>query len=222
MVYSRTSRLSSASTACVGTQIRLRQRASQRTRRRCGWFIHAAALVVVCISTSGCEAISPLPSAAELPVGMYGVYQDNDVGAMNQSSWAFAQPARTQGNLVDAIKAVIAVDYLADELAVNPRWLQISPIAKQEMVQARVDIRRLLGIAPDASSELVVNSLVRALAAFQAGDQRSVKQALAVPVFTQAPEQTLYILTELPYIRSANVATSDVAAQAFPGGDNRR
>jgi hypothetical protein len=206
----------------VETQLQLRQRAGQRTRRRCGWFVHAAALVILCTSTSGCGAISPRPQAAELPVGMYGVYQDNDVGAINQSSWAFADPARTQGNPAAAVKAVLAVDFLADELVVNPRWLQISPIAKQQMVQARADLRRILGIAPDASSELVVNSLVRALAAMQAGDRASVQQELALPVFTQTPEQTLYVLTELPYIRSANLATSEVAAEAFFGGDNRR
>src|SRR5579859_6848974 len=61
----------------------------------------------------------------ELPAGFYGTYQDNDVGAINQSSWAWASPGRTAGNPLEAIKAVIAIDWLTDELEVNPRWVEI-------------------------------------------------------------------------------------------------
>ena len=58
-----------------------------------------------------------------LPPGVFGVYQDNDIGAINQSAWAFASPANTSDNPIEAIKAVIALEYLPGELMENPRWI---------------------------------------------------------------------------------------------------
>src|ERR1700748_869465 len=162
-------------------------------------------MTLLCLVATSCAA---LPPPAGLPPGIYGIYQDNDLGAINQSSWAFAAPSRTLGSPVDAAKAVLAVDYLAEELVVNPRWLQVSPITKQQMLVARADIRHAVGIAPDAPSQLVANALLQTISGLQTGDQAAVMQALALPVFTLPPAQTLQVLTDLPYIRSANIATS--------------
>jgi hypothetical protein len=166
--------------------------------------------------------MSPRLQPAELPPGVYGIYEDNDVGAINQSSWALAESSRLRGNPVEAIKAVLAVDYLADELAANPRWLLISPIAKQHLLEARADIRRLMGIVPTAPSQLVANSLLQTLSALQSGDRAAVMLALGLPVFTLTPDQTLQILTDMPYVRSANLATSEAATDALFEGDHRR
>jgi hypothetical protein len=73
---------------------------------------------VVCIAVAACAAAGSSRSAAQLPPGVYGIYEDNDVGAINQSAWAFASPGRTLNHPVDVIKAVIAVEYLADLKAV--------------------------------------------------------------------------------------------------------
>ena len=178
--------------------------------------------VLLCLLASGCAAIPPRQQPAELPPGVYGIYQDNDVGAINQSSWALAAPSRTLNNPVDATKAVLAVDYLADELPVNPRWLQISPITKQHMVEARSDTRRVVGIAPNAPSQLVADALLQTISGLQTSDRTTVMSALALPVFVRPPEQTLQVLTNLPYIRSANIATSEAAIQALSQGDMHR
>jgi hypothetical protein len=179
-------------------------------------------MTLLCLLATGCAALPPLPQPAELPPGIYGIYQDNDLGAINQSSWAFAAPSRTLGSPVDAAKAVLAVDYLAEELVVNPRWLQVSPITKQQMLVARADTRYAVGIAPDAPSQLVANALLQTISGLQTGDQAAVMQALALPVFTLPPAQTLQVLTDLPYIRSANIATSEAAIESLPNGDNLR
>jgi hypothetical protein len=42
-------------------------------------------------------------------------------------------------------------------------------------------------------------------------------QALASQVFTLPPQQTLLVLRNLPYVRSANIASADAAAQMLPG-----
>jgi len=150
-----------------------------------------------------------------LPPGLFGVYEDNDVGALNQSSWAFAAPGRTLNNPIDAARAVIAVEFLADELHGNPRWIGMSAASKQGMVQARADTRRALCIAPDAPPRLVVDALPRLTVAPRSSDHAAATQAPGAPVFTLPPFQTMQILSNLPYIRSANQATSQAANEGM-------
>ena len=129
------------------------------------------ASVLGAILLSACTQTSPLAEPPSLPPGVFGVYQDNDVGALNQSSAALAVPRRTRDNPVDAARAVIAVEDLADELRVNPRWIGMSGTSKLGMVQARTDTRKVPGIAPDASPQLVVDALPRFPVALRGGDQ---------------------------------------------------
>jgi hypothetical protein len=90
-------------------------------------------------------------------------------------------------------------------------------LTKQEMLQARVDVRRVLGIRPDAPSQLVVNALLAFAGFWSVGNQPAAMQVLASPVFTLPPQHTLQILTNIPYIQSANVATMDAARQMNGG-----
>jgi len=174
--------------------------------------------VLVCLGIAACAAVTPPPDTSQLPPNVFGIGLDNDTGAINQATWAFAVASRTHGDPVDAIKAVVAVDYLAGELSSNPRWIGMSPLTKLEMLQARQDVRQVLGIAPNASSQLVVNSLLQAAWYLQSGDQQLALQALAAPVFTLPPPQTLARLSDLPYIQSANVATLHATQQEFGSG----
>jgi hypothetical protein len=180
------------------------------------------AIALLCLLAAGCATVPPREQPAQLPPGIYGIYEDNDLGAINQSSWAMAASSRTLDDPIDAAKAVLAIDFLADELPANPRWLLISPITRQHMREARADTRRIVGIVPDAPPQLVANALLQIIASLQAGDSAAAMRALAAPVFMLPPERTLRILAQLPYIRSANIATSEAAADALAhGGDHR-
>jgi len=163
-------------------------------------------------------AVRPPPDTATLPFAAFGT-MDNDVAAANQAAWAFAAPERTASNPVDAARAVAGVDYLAGQLSSNPRWLMASPLTKQEMLQARRDVRQALEIVPGVPSQVVVISLLRFGAEWQAGNQAAALQALTAPGFTLPPEETVRRLGSLPYIRSANVASMDAANQMLSGGD---
>ncbi len=175
-------------------------------------------VVLTCLAIAAC-AVPPPPDTASVPFGAFGT-MDNDVAALNQATWAFASPARIRNNPVDAARAAAAVDFLAGELSSNPRWVGLSPITKQQMLQARVDVRRVLGIRPDAPSQLVVNALLQFATMWQTGNQPAAMQALAMPVFMQPPQQTLLILANMPYIQSANLATMNASSQA-DGGSGR-
>lgn len=158
-----------------------------------------------------CAPVSSSIAPPVLPPGVFGVYEDNDVGALNQSSWAFAEPQRTHDDPIDAARAVIAVEYLADELPSNPRWVGMDVTSTLGMVRARKDTRQVLGIVQDAPPRLVVDALLRVTAALSAGDQAETLRVLGSPVFTRPPSQTLQILSNLPYIQSANIATLQAA-----------
>jgi hypothetical protein len=178
------------------------------------------AIVALSLLATAC-GIQRSPDTANLPFAAFGTL-DNDVAAANQAAWAFAVPARTANNPVDAARAAAGVDYLAGALSANPRWLMVSPFTKQEMLQGRLDVRRALGISPTAPSQVVVIALLRFAATWQAGDRSGALRELAAPGFAMPPEQTVQVLSNLPYIRAANIASIDAANQMLPVGDTQR
>jgi hypothetical protein len=174
-----------------------------------------------CLLLASCALATPAPDTARLPFAAFGT-MDNDVAAANQSSWAFASPVRTRNNPVDAARACAAIDYLGGELGSNPRWLQVSPLTKQQMLRARVEVRQVLGIDPGLRSQTVVNALMGFAAAWQAGDQRMALAALTAPGFTSPPLQMVQVLSDLPYVQSANIASTDAIREMLPGGEIAR
>jgi hypothetical protein len=171
---------------------------------------------------AACTSVERPPDVPVLPPSLFGLYQDNDIGAINLAAWAFASPARTRNNPVDAAKAVIAIEYLPGELSKSPRWLMMSPLTKQQMFTARDDVRRTLGIPQNVPPQLVVNALLQAMPALYAGNLQAASLVFAPPAFTLPPGQTVQILANMPFIRSANIATMDAMSQEFPNGDTAR
>ena len=128
-------------------------------------------------------ACATLPATARtpfLPAGVYGTYLDNDVGAINQSAWAFASPANTRGNPIDAARAVIALEYLPGELTENPRWIKMRTGVDLHLGRARDQLRQILGIRPDAPPQLVVNTLLALNLDLQMGDEPAAMHVLAL------------------------------------------
>jgi hypothetical protein len=175
-------------------------------------------IVLAGLCLVACTAVTPRPDTAQLPPGAFGLL-DNDVPAANQAAWAFGSPARTRNNPVDAARACAAIDYLAGELSSNPRGVTVSPLTKQKMLEARADVRQVLGVAPNAPSQVVVTALLRFAAAWQAGDPTAAMQTLTAPGFTEPPEQTVQVLSDLPFVQAANIASTDAVQQMLPGGD---
>ena len=164
-------------------------------------------------------ACSPVPLAQRAPIlppGVYGTYEDNDIGAINQSAWAFASPANTRGNPVDAVKAVVALEYLSRELQQNPRWVSLPASVKVHMARARDELRQIVGIRPDASSQMAVNALLGLALDLETENQAATMTVLQSPVFIRPPEETLRVISNLPYVQEANLATARAEAGAFP------
>jgi hypothetical protein len=179
-------------------------------------------LLLLAVGLGGCAALPPAPPVASLPPGVFGTYEDNDIGAINFAAWAFASAANTQGNPAEAARAVVALEYLPGELTRSPRWIGMDSAIKLHMGRARDDLRRILGIRPDAPPQFVVNTMLALALDLQMGNQPAALQVLSAPLFTRPPEQTLQILSNLPFVQEANVATSRAQDQSFPGNDGVR
>jgi hypothetical protein len=176
---------------------------------------------VLAVCLAACGSLPASRDTPYLPPGVYGVYEDNDIGAINQSSWAFATPTNTRGNPIEAAKAVVALEYLTGELKENPRWVSMDDSIKYRMGLARNQLRAIVGIHPDAPPQVVVNTLLALSLDLQTGNMPAAMQVLTAPVFINPPQQTLQILSNLPYVQEANLATSRAQEQSFPVGGQR-
>ncbi|MGH7067006.1 MAG: hypothetical protein ACREFO_19315 [Acetobacteraceae bacterium] len=179
--------------------------------------MYRVALVLgVALALAGC-AVTPMPSTAYLPVGAFGGNSDNDSMAINTAAWAWADPARTHRNLINATRAVMAIEYLGGQLTSDPRWTWMSPRTKLNMLGARTEVREAVGISPNAPSQAVANAL---LAFSISPTEATAARVMTPPVFVLPPQQVVARLDNLPYIPLAAQATSMASAQQFPGGNN--
>ncbi len=180
--------------------------------------MRALATLIMTFMLAGCTTPPSPANTVSLPPGVYGTYLDNDVGAIDFSSWAFASPANIRGNPIDTARAVIGLEYLSVELVNNPRWVGVDSLVKNRVRLARDAVRRIVGIRPDVPPQFAINAMLAVSDALQTGRQEAVLQALASPVFTGSPAETLQTLNDLPYVQQANLATVRVAEQAFSDG----
>ena len=146
----------------------------------------------------------PVDTAVMPPVT--GLVDPNN--AIYYANWAFSSPARIRNDPASAARAVAALDYAAGAINTNPRLMFMSPVINDEMVDARQAVRSVLGIPPTTPSQAVVNSMVTVSLALGGGNQAEALAALDAPIFTLGPEQTLAVLTNMPFVRRANIATS--------------
>jgi len=175
-------------------------------------------LPLLSVSLVACATLPATRDTPFLPPGVFGVYEDNDIGALNTASWAFASAANTSGNPAEAARAVVALEYLSGELRENPRWVSMDAAIKLHITQARNQLRQILGIPPEVPPQIVVNTLLALALDLQTGNQPAAMRVLAAPMFTQPPDRTLQVLSHLPYVQEANLATSRAEDQSFGHG----
>jgi hypothetical protein len=147
---------------------------------------------------------------------------DPDVTAVNLAQWAFADASRTYGRPIEAARASASLDYLAGEISTAPRWANIDALTKQQLLEGRRDLRAALGVAPGATSQQVVDSLTAASTALAADDKTGAIRALGSPVFPAGGAKTLDVLSNLPYVRTANVGTQNLGNAMLDGGTDVR
>jgi len=155
-------------------------------------------LVFLAICLGGCAHETPPPSTGFLPPDAFGYALYGEDPAM-----------ATFG---------LALDAMAGQFSTNGRWMAMDPIAKMRMLQARDRVREILGIPETAPSQAVINQLVTASKALNAGDQPAAMAALTGGVFTRPAAQNLALLTHFPYVPIADQATMNANQDLLPMG----
>ncbi|GAB0116252.1 hypothetical protein [Acidisoma sp. 7E03] len=163
----------------------------------------AAACLV--FSLSGCLHYDAPPDTAQLPQGAFGTNGDQDVAALDAAALGFAHAIT--GNPAKAAYSIAALDYLGGELNSNPRWIDMDPLVRLQMLDWRKKMRTEIGINPTASSQAVVDTMLGLAAAYRAGDQPAVTRLLASPIFTVPPGAVAARLDDIPYAANLNATT---------------
>ncbi len=161
------------------------------------------------LAAAGCGLQTTYDSAI-MPRTSAGTPVLSDQGAIGLSSYALGNRSSIESHPGEAARAVASIDYLAGALYENPHWTGIPAVHKINMEQGRQEVREVLGVAPGTPSQLVVNDLIAAAQAFDAGDLGAARAALPPAVFTLGPDQTIALLTNLPALPAANVAAQRV------------
>jgi hypothetical protein len=182
-------------------------------KRSRAWF-------ALCLALGGCTLhVAPAPSTGYLPAGTFdkiAAGQDPDLAAVQQAMIAFAYPQRMHGRPASMALAVASLDAMAGQFSTSGRWSTMDPLVQLEMLDARAEVRGILGIPGNAPSQVVIDRLVAASQALDAGDQPAALAALSGPAFTKTPARTLAILADFPKAPAANIATIDADANFFP------
>jgi hypothetical protein len=178
----------------------------------------ALMVALVCMALGGCHLlVAPPPSTGYLPADAFNataVGQDPDLAAVQEAMIAFAYPARMYGRPAEMALAVASLDAMAGQFSTRGRWAGAT--SSQEMLDARTEVRGILGVPENAPSQSVIDQLMAAYRALNNGDQKAALAALSGPDFTKTPAQTLAILSRFPSAPTANMATIDAESDFFP------
>ena len=154
---------------------------------------------------AACAQVDPAPSTAIMPAGALGSNGDPDVRSLDIAAYSFGQVIRNPAQAADAIAAL---DYMGGELNTSPRWIDMEPLTRAQMLQARETLRSYIGISQAAPSQDVVDTMLALSRAYQAGDPAAVQRLLADPIFTAPPAAVQAHLAYIPLMPAINNVTT--------------
>ena len=143
-------------------------------------------LVLLALAASGCAQSGPVDTAT-LPAGTY-TDTDVDGAALYEANQAFGLGGHLPASPQQAAHAYAALDYVAGAVNTHSPYVQINGAAQAQILMARTEARKALGIDPAARSQAVVNAL---LAVSAAPDAAALRTTLSNTIFTLGPDATL-------------------------------
>jgi hypothetical protein len=143
-------------------------------------------------------------------------------GAALRAPRNFGEPSRWVGSPANATVAVEQQEFLASELATDPRYAPVlNPAVLQTLQQGRAEMRDYLGIPASADPQAVIEAMRRAGAALRAGNEAGAVAALSGPAFPAGPQAVLAKLGAMPRL-PRTVAAAGMVASEFDRLDRRR
>lgn len=155
------------------------------------------------------NALRSLPLLALLALGAcadpaaqhLGGFGDPIRGAALHAPFILGDTALLAGQPARAARAAVQMEVLAAGFESDPGFSHQAPGSVRHATGlGRAEMRRAIGIAPDASPELVIDTLRDAAAALDAGSPARAEAALSSPAYPAGPAATLARLSRLPYL----------------------
>ncbi len=168
-----------------------------------------ALLCAAAVGLAACGTISR-DGTASMPVNRDGGPMLNQNNAIALAGWALQDPALTHGNPERAARAIAAEDWLAGQSMLTPDFGAYSPLGEVSWSQLREQVRAAVGVAHDTPSQIVVDRMLAAANALQAGDAKTAGAQFQPPAFTLGPDGTLAALGNLPQFPGFSWAFADL------------
>lgn len=162
---------------------------------------------------AACVALPPGESAV-LPRDAVNGAGDPARTAVLTASSVFQERAPAAGRPAAAARAIAQMEFLAVDLPQNNAFSNASPTLGSDFTRARAEWRGVLGIAPGAPAQPVINALYAASRAMEAGQTEAAAAALPATLFSRGGAATLAQLGALPRMPSTAVAAA-TAQQAL-------
>jgi len=174
-------------------------------RHRAGPAVRAALLCLPLLA--GCGAVQQPPNGwATLPNDAVVGAGDPVRAAILNTAYVFGNPGSVAGRADQAARAVANYEFLTVELPYGARWRGFNPAVATELAAGQREVLNAFGIAPNAPTQQVVDSLYAASRALRAGDQAAAERILSQPAFTLGGPATLQRLAAMPVLPRASAA----------------
>jgi hypothetical protein len=136
------------------------------------------------------------PAASHL-----GGFGDPVRGAALNAPRLLGDTSRLVGRPAQAALAAVQLEVIADAFRTDPRYMhEVSGTARATVEAGRAELRRAIGIAPEAPPEMVIGQLREAAAALDGGSRVRAEAALTGPAFPAGGAATLARLGRLPFL----------------------
>ncbi|MBR0682311.1 hypothetical protein GXW74_17600 [Roseomonas eburnea] len=175
--------------------------------RRRGWAMAALLSLAAC----GGSVAPPVALPPEATVG----FADPARQAIIVTAYSFGRPSSLAGQPAEAARVIGQAEFLAVELATGQRWIGFAPYVAQEFAAARREWRGVIGIAPEAPPQAVIDALFATRGALLAGDRRAAIAALSPTTVPGGGEGAVQRLAALPPLPLAARAASDAESEMW-------
>ncbi|GGJ45003.1 hypothetical protein GCM10011320_60540 [Neoroseomonas lacus] len=153
--------------------------------------------LMLTLSVAACAPSGPPPTLPQSLGGSGAIVGRDPIVVVGQEVVAFYRDPQPNQPAA-AARAIAELEWLADTLPNNPRWMTASDVGINSLVESRWTARRALGIPQSAPAQAVINGLAAAATAIDANNQPALLAALPRNFFTVGPQETIARLSQPP------------------------
>lgn len=173
--------------------------------------------VLLTLSLAACAPSGPPPTLPQSLGGSGAIVGRDPIVVVGQEVVAFYRDPQPNQPAA-AARAIAELEWLADTLPNNPRWMTASDVGINSLVESRWTARRALGISQSTPGQAVINGLAAAANAIDSNNQSGLSAALPRNIFPLGPQQTIARLSQPPSLPDVMQAYWALARGPSPGG----